>query len=129
MAKNVSREDEKKIVARLVERVRGRLNEAEQHLEKYQKRFAEDPADALEWSEGVFGDAMRIRLYKAFLRAFDESAKIDDIREYRDGYLHKTMMTHVLSPARSTSACANIMSDAHARECARLIDLMDGCCV
>lgn len=81
-------------------------------IAKFTSKFAEDPAYALEWGDGIFQAAASLRIYSSALDALthtDSKATLETLTEHA----HREMV-RLIRINRSTSQAGNMMEYAAA---------------
>ena len=107
---------------KLLARFNSQAESAQRELDKFAVEFAQDPAHALSWSNGVFAKAAKLRVLKQVIGSLQETQNIetDDVN-----FVKSCMMDRVLHkskyPAQSTSPTINLIEQYELAACAEIL--------
>lgn len=117
---------------KILERARATLEYSQDHVERWQKDFAEDASHALRWGgTGVFEHAAVVQVFGIVVAAFDrivaEHGEVTDAKrvEFLNECMRRTLYA-ARNPPMSTSPSANLLEQFEAKAWSRAYACLNG---
>ncbi len=106
------------IIARYLKQ---RIDAAQKRVDQFASKFAENPADALEWAQDVFTAAANLEALKRVQARLARGVTVEDILKGS----HKEILNKARNPHHSTSWTSNLIEQARLSAMVHVVEMLE----